>query len=162
MSADPLPFEAPRELPSSQDDDLEALGTTPLAKFGGGALIFSGVISGLLALQTALSVRFAGVVTIFVPLFFLLAGGLVASGVSLTRMRGWAAVAGGGFGGLGFLVSLVWLVVSFMGGLFSLLALGLVPLTVTSAALAAASIGVARRADAARARLREQGMEGGF
>ena len=60
------------------------------------------------------------------------------------------------------MLGLVWVVFSLLGGLLSLLAVGVIPLSAAAAGLSATRIGAGRRADAARQRLEESGLEAGY
>ncbi|MBN2195326.1 MAG: hypothetical protein JW751_21085 [Polyangiaceae bacterium] len=146
---------------TSEEADLAAIAPTVLARIAGGALALAGFFTGLLGVQTATIIRFRGVGAIAVTLMLLFGVTTLICGWKVTRMRGWAAVGGTVGAGSIAVLGLVWLVFSISRGLLSLLAFGILPLSVTGAALGATVIGAGIRADAARRRLRDVGLEAG-
>ena len=142
--------------------DLEALRPTPMAKIGGGALLAVSAFVVLTGVQAwSLVVRFNAALVAFVALLLLLGVAGAICGFKVTRLRGWAGVTGTVTGGLATLVLLAWFVYAAAHGVASLLALALVPADAVATILVALTIGAGRRADAARARLREAGLEAG-
>lgn len=145
-----------------EDADLEAIRIHKGVKAAGGAALATGVFTALLGVQTIAVVAHW---TLYIGLTAFLQCGLgLASayfGVRLMRMRGWAALAASGSLGVLVLVNLAWFVYAISQGVLSLLALGLCPLSGLSAVGAGLCIPITRKADRARDRLRDQGIEAG-
>ena len=144
-----------------EDDDFVAIVVPQSVKVSRGALLFSGILTLVLGLQTVLSVRLTSFTGVIVGAMFGLGGSCSAMGFQLTRGSGRAAVMGIGFSAATFLLHAVWFVFGAFHGFVSLLAFILMPLASTSLICAARSVVWARRADGARERLRAQGLDSG-
>jgi hypothetical protein len=147
---------------AAQDADLQAITVPSSVKVGGGTLLLLGVLTLVLCLQTSLAVRFTAISIPIVLLMF--AVGLCAAllGFYLTRGSGKAAVSGTALAGVSFFLLAGWVGFSLYIGLLSLLAIGLLPLSLLAATFCALSVSWARRADLARERLRAQGLDLGL
>jgi hypothetical protein len=77
-------------------------------------------------------------------------------------MRAGAALLCATASGALVLAALAWFVITLLGGVFVLLALGLVPLASVAAIASVASLKPVERASAARKRLRAQGLDAGL
>jgi hypothetical protein len=146
----------------SDDADLEAIVVPSSAKFGGGALLLLGVLTLVLGLQTVLVVaRYNSLTLPIIAVMFALGAGCSVLGFQTTRGSGKAATLGTGFAGLSFVLAGAWFVFGIFHNLVSMLALMLMPIAVTAALFCGLSISWARRADAARERLRAHGLDSG-
>jgi hypothetical protein len=146
----------------AQDADLQAVTVPSSVKIGGGTLLLWGVLTLVLCLQTALAVRLDVITTPIVLLMFALGLSGALLGFYLTRGSGKAAVSGVVLTGVSFFLIAAWVGFSFSHGLFSLLALSLLPLSLLAATFCGLSVSWARRADLARERLRAQGLDLGL
>lgn len=144
-----------------QDADLAAITPTLLARVAGGALALSGFFTALFGVQLASLAPFRGVWAVAIVLLFLLGATSLLAGVKVARLRGWAAITGTSSAALTALLGVPFAVYCLLSGLLSLLGLGIVPLGAVAAGLGAAVIGAGLRADAARRRLCDAGLEAG-
>lgn len=143
------------------EEDLQAIAPTTIAKVGGGAQMFVGLFGLVLALQTTSIVRFRGLQQLILPTMVLGAVVLLGTGWKTLKGRGTAAFVGAFVGAFYGLLGLAWLVYSFANALFSLVALFIGPASIAAAILSALAISAGRKADDARERLRAQGMDVG-
>ena len=147
----------------TDDADLEAIVVPNIAKVGGGALLLLGVLALVLCLQTVLVVGRYDLLTIpIIAVMFVLGSTCSVLGFQLTRGSGRAAVLGAVLAGVTFVLSGSWFVFGLMNNLVSVLALMLEPLSVVAVVFSALSITWARKADAARERLRAHGLDSGL
>ncbi|HOU91507.1 MAG TPA: hypothetical protein PLU22_10715 [Polyangiaceae bacterium] len=144
-----------------EDADLAAIAPTLLSRVAGGALALSGFFTALFGVQIALVAPFRGVWAVAVVLLFLLGATSLFAGVKAARLRGWAAITGAASATLTALLGAVFAPYCLLSGLLSPLGLGIVPLAAVAAGLGAVVIGAGLRADAARRRLRDAGLEAG-
>jgi hypothetical protein len=140
------------------DADLQAVTPTPRATVGGVAVLAAGLFTVLLGVQTYWLTRFEGAVTWIIPTMWLLGSLTVVCGWYIRRLRAWAAMGGALTSVFIAVCGMVWVVYSFMNGLFSLLALMVVPIAATSVVASAINVGPARRAEQARRRLAESDL----
>src|SRR6188768_2302009 len=140
----------------AQDADVQAITVPSSVKVGGGTLLLLGVLTLVLCLQTSLVVRFTAISLPIVLLMFGIGLACALVGYYLTRGSGKAAVSGAVLAGVSFFLLSAWVGFSFYIGLFSLLAISLLPLSLLAGTFCALSISWARRADQARERLRAQ------
>lgn len=143
------------------EEDIAAITPTPMAKIGGGGLMVAGLFTLVLAAQTATMLLLRGVVLLILAAMFSLGTAALVLGWKVTRMRGWAALAGSIVSAALCIAALAWLVFSFLNGVFSLLAIGIVPLSGLACALSGLCIDRCQKADIARARLKEDGLDVG-
>ena len=143
------------------DEDLEVIRPTSAAKASGGIMLLGGVFTVLLGVQTALVWRASAIVGVALILMFGLGSVLAFSGWLVARVRGWASLTGAIAGGTMAVFGLGWAIFALLNGLFSPLSLLVVPLNALGSLLALVRLGPGRRADAARERLRDQGLEAG-
>lgn len=149
--------------PDPSQDDIDLTQATGLVKVGAFLTVATGLLTALVGFQLVALVTIVDRTLRLVP-YPLLAGGLATAwlGQKVLKTRGWAAMAATGADGLIALALGYWVLLTAASGFFSLFALTLPPLALVATVFAALSIGPCRRADAARARLRESGVEMGF
>ncbi len=130
--------------------DVASLLTPPVARVGGGLSLLSGIITALTSLQTISITNLRG--PLAAAPYLLLALGVAAAiaGGKLLGGHGRAAIAAAVLNTLLFFASGAWLVVSLLGGLFSLFALVDPGLAFLAGAVAMASIAPCGRVTAAR------------
>lgn len=145
----------------NEDADLVAITPTPIARVAGASLALAGFFTGLLGVQSASLLRFRGLGAIAVGVMLTLGLTTLVCGWKVARMRGWAALGGTLCAASIALMGLAWVVYLLAHGVISLLAVAIVPLAAIAALLGALVIGSGRRADAARRRLRDAGLEAG-
>jgi hypothetical protein len=142
----------------NEDADYEALAVPRIAKFGGGALLFLGVMTLVLCLQTLLMFRVTLVTTPIFAVMLLLGVGCAVLGVRITRADGKAAIGGTFIAAFTSLLSGAWFAYGWVHDTVIALAAALIPIALLALVLCALSIDAARQADRARARLRQQGL----
>jgi hypothetical protein len=147
---------------ASGDDDMVAIRPTAGAKVGAAFMAGAGVLGLVLALQGFVFLQLRGVYALSEPIFAALGALGIFAAARLASMRGLGALLAVIGGGLLSLAALIWFVVAMLGGVFILLAIALVPIAGIAAGLGAANLQTARKADAARSRLRAQGLDAGF
>ncbi|MEM1418109.1 MAG: hypothetical protein AAGH15_24650 [Myxococcota bacterium] len=144
------------------DIDLEAMEPSTMVKASAALHAFAGLFVALTGLQLV-GTRFVEPMVNAAPMVLLLLGiTLVVLGAQVYRAKGWTAVGGVVLGGVGALTAFLWLGFSFVGGIFSLMALLAVPV----AGLAFLAALLARkdivRVATYRQRLSDQGLDLGF
>lgn len=143
-------------------DDAELAAPSLLVRVAGRVVLVAGAFTVLLAVQTLSNIRMVGLWSIVAPLQLLFGVGMAVSGWKLSRARGWAAVASLVASALCALCTTAWSVVALINGYVSLLSFMVVVGGVAGAVMAGLTIAECRRADAARARLAEQGLDMGL
>ncbi|MDY0001486.1 MAG: hypothetical protein RBU30_09350 [Polyangia bacterium] len=140
-------------------DDITSTEPTALVKAGAILTETTGVITALVGLQLLVTTVLPSSLEL-VP-FLLLGMGFAAMffGWKTMRTRGWGAIGAAVVCGLVALGMGYWVLLTASAGFFSLLALILPPLAVVSAVFAGLAVGHCRRADRARARLGEAGID---
>lgn len=141
------------------DDDMDALSQLGMARAAGAATAVAGLSTVLSSLQTWLMVRFAGVL-VAAP-WLVLAMGVFAIylGAKLAGAHRWAAVATVAYAGVLFVVTTGWAITTYLLH-FTAFFLLLSPVaSITSLVLAVVAIPTCDRAERARARLAQQGIE---
>jgi len=147
----------------AEEVDPSAAAPPLVVRAAAGVAAFTGLMVGLTGLQLLLSVRFAHVGLAVVPYaMLLLGGGQIMLAVFVARARAWAAVASLVVAGFALLSMGTWLVFSVTSGIYSCVGLVVPPLALAAVVTGALSIGPARRADAARRRMRDEGMDLGL
>ncbi len=158
------PYLAPgaQSVPGEEDDIAAA--TPPLiAKVAGGVVVLAGAVVALTALQTWMITRRLYPPYDLVPWAQVFLGvAAIGVGTMVFRARAWAATAGIVLGFVLFLLSALWMVVSFAHGLFSLFALGAPFVSLGGAVLAIVALGPCIRATRARERMAKAGMSLGL
>jgi hypothetical protein len=144
------------------DTDLDAIVVPSSVKLAGGLLVGAGVCATLIGIQALFFFRMAGAYQAVGPLALMLGGGCVFFGWGVVRGRSRAALAGLVVGALTLLFSLGWVALSLMNGVFSFISLANLPLSGLAAALVASSLKQVKAIDAARDRLRAQGLDAGL
>jgi hypothetical protein len=142
-------------------DDVAAITPTLAVKVAGGSAILSGALCLVIALQSTVILQVQGVFQAGSALF--LAVGVVAiiSGYRLTRMRGGAATLTSAVGCAVLVLALGWFVLALTRGVLIVLALPMLPVAAVSAITSFTSRASVALADAARKRLRAQGLDVG-
>ncbi len=155
------PYAAPGAVSTRMEDDVAAAVPTPLVRMSGAAIALAAGIVGLTGVQT-LMLTMRGVIALAPYLLIGVAVPHLLLGVMVFRARAWAALVSiGGCFVLSF-VSAAWLVVAISHLFFSLYALVAPMASVTALVFAFLGLGPCQRATAARARLRDQGMDLGI
>lgn len=142
----------------NEDADYEALSVPRIAKVGGGTLLFLGVMTLLLCVQTLLMFRMTLLTTPIMAVMLALGLSCAVLGFRITRADGKAAIGGTFIAALTSLLSGGWFAYGWLNETVIALAGVLVPIALLSLVLCALSIDAARQADRARARLRDQGL----
>ena len=145
----------------AEADDLEALVIPSSVKVAGGMLAGAGVCIGITGLQ-ALGLTTTGLYSLVGPVAIMLSGGCVFAGAGVVRGRARAALFGLGLGAVTALFAIAWVVLAFLNGVISFIALLAVPLSITATTLIAVGLKSVRTIDAARERLRAQGLDAGL
>lgn len=146
----------------NEDADYEALVVPRIAKLGGGALLFLGVMTLVLCLQTLLMFRMTLFTTPIMAAMLLLGVSCAVLGFRITRADGKAAIGGTFIAAFTSLLSGAWFAYGWQYEIVTALAAALVPVALLALTLCALSIDGARHADRARARLRQQGLDLGL
>ncbi len=154
---------APYGAPAAQnphEDDIALTQPTGMVKAGAILTLSSGGLTALVGLQLLVAVTLVGSVLKLVP-YLLLAAGVATMflGLKTLRTRGWGAIGATVACGLITLGMGYWVLLAAASGFFSLLALLLPPLALVSTVFAGLAVGPCLRADAARLRLSEAGVE---
>lgn len=120
--------------------------------------------SGLFCTVQALQLwgfRLRGIV-VAVPYAMLAIGlALIVIGFLVVRMRGWAHIVAIGVAAVLLLGSVVWLFFGLVSGFVSLLAFGMPPLALITIVVLAITVPASLRADEARQRLAQAGIQTG-
>jgi hypothetical protein len=145
----------------AEADDLEALVIPSSVKLAGGMLAGAGVCIGITGLQ-AFGLATSGIYSLVAPVAIMLSGGCVFAGAGIARGRARLALTGIVLGVVTALFALAWVVTAFLHGVISFIALLAVPLSITATTLITVALKEVRRIDAARERLRAQGLDAGL
>lgn len=143
-------------------DDVAAVTPTFGVKVSGACSMLAGVLSSVLALQAGAVLQVRGAFQLAVVLFAVCGLGAVISGFRLTRLLGGSALLTSGFACMTFVSALAWFVVALLNGVLILLALPILPIAGAATITAFANRELVTRADAARSRLRAQGLDLGL
>jgi hypothetical protein len=146
---------------SAAESDLEALTIPPSVKLAGGLLIGAGVAVGITGLQLMLVFMLRGAYQFVGPLAVMLSGGCVFFGWGTVRARLPAAKLGLVVGASTFVFAFGWIILAFMHGTISFIALAVVPLSSVSYVVLRRELAKIRQIDDARKRLRAQGLDAG-
>lgn len=152
-------METPRPL---DDADMAAAAPSTIVRMASGLVMVAGLAVALVGVQNLVGFRITG--GYFAMLVGLVVLGVVAIGVGWVhgKARAWAALASLVIAVLMLLAAGTWLVVSFMGGGLSVMALGAVGLSGVAVVIVPFSLGPSRRATEAQTRLRDAGMDLGL
>ena len=145
----------------SEADDLEALVIPSSVKVAGAMLIGAGVTVGIVGLQV-LGFRTSGFVSLVGPLALVLSGGCVFAGWGVVRARARSALFALVLAVVTGLFAAAWVVLALMNGVLSPISLLVPPLSATAALLIFFATKNIRKIDAARERLRAQGLDAGL
>ena len=147
------PFAVPQsDVEGTDIEDPGALEPSLVTRYGSAASFIAGTTSLALGIQTFAN-SIVGWISAVAGVMVVLGVAVFISGGWIMRMRGVGAILGLAGNALLSLGGAAWLVVSFGGGYFSLLALVLPPISFIAALFAGAAIPVTRRADRVRAKL---------
>lgn len=141
---------------------MVAIKATSSAKVGGGVMAAAGVLALVLAFQGFAILGLRGVYRLSEPVFLVLGALGILAGARLAAMRGIGALLTTIVGGLLCVTSLGWFVWTLVSGLFLILPFFLVPISAWAALMGVLNLAKTRDADAARSRLRAQGLDAGF
>jgi hypothetical protein len=144
------------------DNDLEAIVVPSSVKLAGGLLVGAGICVSITGLQALLFFRMPGALQLIGPFALVLGGGCVMFGWGVVRGRSRAALAGLILGGLTTLLALAWVGFALVNGVLSFISLANLPLAGLATALVASSLKKVSAIDAARDRLRAQGLDAGL
>jgi hypothetical protein len=158
------PYRAPgADAVPGEEDDIAAATPPLIAKVAGGAVVLAGATVALTALQTwMVTTHLYSPYDLFPWTQVLLGVPAIAIGTVVFRARAWAATAAIALGFFLFVVSAIWMVVSFAHGLFSLFALGAPFVSLGGFVLAIVALGPCIRATRARERMARAGMSLGL
>jgi hypothetical protein len=145
----------------AEADDLEALVIPSSVKVAGAMLIGAGVTVGIVGLQV-LGFRTSGFVSLVGPLALVLSGGCVFAGWGVVRARARSALFALVLAVVTGLFAAAWVVLALMNGVLSPISLLVLPLAATAAILIFFATKNIRKIDAARERLRAQGLDAGL
>lgn len=149
--------------PAEADDDVFATEPTTIVKVAASLQALCGLFWGLAGLQTVLSIRFRSPIVSAMPWLMLVGGiAMIWLGSQIYRARGPAAVAGAVLGAVCALGMASWFIGTMMLGVFSCIALLVMPLGLGACVTGALAIAPSRRASAARRRLSAQGLDLGL
>lgn len=160
------PYTPPQRIdddPLMPDDEMDALQPTWKIRVAWMALAASGFLTILSAGQLLMAVSFVDPILKAVP-FTMIGTGAVAlvTGAKLGRMRNWAAIGGVILGGLITVGMLTWVLFAGSRGMFSLLQLTVPAVSGGATAFCIMTLGPCRRAEEARQRLAETGIDARF
>jgi hypothetical protein len=144
------------------DDDMLAIKPTASAKAGAAFMAGAGVLGLVIALQGFAIISLRGVYQLSEVVFGVLGALGIFAGARLSGMRGVGARLSAAVGLLLAVAGLGWFVIALLGGIFIMLALVMAPVAGVAAGLAFVNLAATQRADAARSRLRAQGLDAGF
>jgi hypothetical protein len=144
------------------EDEVAQAVPPVIVRVAGGVIALAGGVVALTGVQALMMLRIRGPLE-YVP-YLLLVLGLphLVLGATVLRARAWAAMASIGSTILLTLASGLWAVVSLTHLVFSLYTYASPAVAVAALAFSAIALGPCQRASAARARLREQGMNLGI
>lgn len=142
-------------------DDLDALRLPGTAKVAGGFALLLGVFQCILAAQNAVVLR--GALQYPITGFMAILGLVIAyAGFRVTRGSGKAAIVALSACTVGLITAAAWFVFTLLHGMLSPLTFLVFVLSLATLTLSALAVPALRRVDAARARLRAQGLETGL
>ena len=144
------------------DTDLEAIVVPSEVKLAGGMTIGAGLTAAVTGLQALLFFTLPGALQAVGPIALLLAGGCVMAGWGVVRGRSRPALFALALTGLLFLLALVWVAFALLNGVITLTTLAVFPLSGAAVVLVALSLKRLRAIEAARERLRAQGLDAGL
>ncbi len=161
------PYAAPGSEPhavavADAERDIAESSPPVLARVAGGVVGLAGLVVALTGAQTMMMVRVHGLLA--AAPWALIGLGLVEAGLAalVFRARAWGVGVAIGVSFTLVLSSSAWLLVSVGSGLLSLYALAGPAVSLAAAVLSLLVMGPSQRASAARARLKEQGMDLGI
>ena len=146
-------------LPQITDEEIAATSPSGTVRLAAGLQIGSGVVVALTAVQTLLSIRFNGALPMLPGLLAVCGLAAIPIGAQVYRMREQFARIGFVLHGVVALGQVMWLLMSFVSGLFSCLGIIAAPLAVLAFVLAYFAIGPCKRATEIRARMLAAGLD---
>jgi len=143
------------------DVDLAALSVPTFVKVAAGACMATGAFTLGLGAQTGLMLAMRGPVPYVLAAMVVLGLTTLVSGFGALQAKASSVIAGAVASGAVALCGAIWAVFALSNGLVSPLSFFVVVLAIASAILAGVAIGPARKVSAARASLREKGLDFG-
>jgi hypothetical protein len=147
---------------SGEDSDLLAIAVPNAVRVAGGITIGAGACAIVNGLQVLLFLMGPGMLKVVGAVALVLGGACIVTGWGVVRARLSAAVAALVTTSVTALGGAAWIVFALVHGMVSLTALALLSLSAVSIFVVALSLKDIQRIDAARLRLRAQGLDGGF
>jgi hypothetical protein len=144
------------------DTDLDAIVIPSSVKLAGGIMIGAGLCAAITGLQALLFFRLPGIGQLMGPLALVLGGGCVTSGWGVVRGRSRSAVAGLVVTSLTCALAVAWIGLALYYGVLSLIAVAVLPLSAVAIFLVTLAFRQLKKIDAARDRLRAQGLDAGL
>jgi hypothetical protein len=145
-----------------EDSDLLAIAVPSSVRVAGGITIGAGACAIVNGLQLLLFLMGPGTLQVVGAIALVLGGACVATGWGVVRGRFSAAVAALVTTSVTALGGAAWIVYALLHGVVSLTAFALFSLSAVSIFLLALALKDIQKIDAARGRLRAQGLDGGF
>jgi hypothetical protein len=144
--------------------DLAACRPSSVVKLAAAAAAFSGFGSLMLALQSLLMLgrSLATLASAALTLEALLGVLLLIMAIVLLRLRFWATIVAAPASFSAALLILAWNLFALSRGLFSIMGFAVPASCIVAGLLSLSALGAARRADAARERLRDRGINVGL
>jgi len=161
------PYEAPQhggaEGPGDFNDEVTATEPTGLVKAAGALQAAAGLLLSFAGVQLKL-VDLTGKAWVMMVPYVMMVLGVTTMflAVKIFKTRGWAALGGTALNGIILLSMGAWVLLSLASGFVSLIATLTPLLALTGTVFGALAIGPCLRADAARRRLREAGIDMSF
>jgi hypothetical protein len=147
---------------SGEDSDLLAIAVPSSVRVAGGVTIGAGVCALVNGLQLLLFLLLPGMLRIVGGVALALGVACIASGWGVVRGRFGAAICAVGAASVTALGGAAWIVYALFHGMVSLTALALLSLSAVSIFVVTLALKDIKRIEDARARLRAQGLDGGF
>jgi hypothetical protein len=160
------PYAAPGTQPRSPLEDAErdiAEASPPtIARVAGGAVGLAGVLVFLTGAQTLAVVSIRGALGLAPWALVVIGAAELVLATLVFRARAWSVVAAAAVSFVLMMAASGWLVVSLSHGLFQLYGFAGPVVSLGAAVMALLAMGPCQRASAARARLKQQGMDLGI
>ncbi|MCC6645821.1 MAG: hypothetical protein IT374_09655 [Polyangiaceae bacterium] len=142
-----------------RDADIAATTPTSLCRAAGGALGAAGFVAAAVAAQIFLSFRVIGWFSVLLAAMIAVGAAAMGLGAMVARARDWAASVAVVLAPALLLLTAAWVVASFRGGVFSMLALMSVGLSLLASVLVPLALKDCERASEARRALAEAGFD---
>jgi hypothetical protein len=156
------PGTQPRDAGADAERDIVEASPPRIARIAGAAVALAGVLVFLTGAQTLAVVSIRGALGLLPWALAVLGAGELVLASLVFRARAWSVVAAVAASFVLMMAAGVWLIVSLSHGLFQLYAFGAPFASLGAAVMALLAMGPSQRASAARARLKQQGMDLGI